>query len=151
MVSKASEDLPDPETPVTTVMALCGISKSMFLRLWTRAPRTTILSLEISDIRIQKRPSAEIRMPPRTEGSESPAESFYYKAGKSRLMTANKSVWVQEFELERGTRLSKCEPRTGAMPTRKRRSGQAERSSGDSTEFQSRERLRCLCSLRLRP
>jgi hypothetical protein len=26
-------------------MALWGISKSMFLRLWTRAPRTTIFSL----------------------------------------------------------------------------------------------------------
>src|SRR5712691_11905374 len=40
MVSKASEDLPEPLTPVTTVMALCGISTLMFLRLWTRAPRT---------------------------------------------------------------------------------------------------------------
>src|ERR1043165_1069702 len=45
MVSKASDDLPDPETPVTTVSALCGTSKSMFLRLCTRAPRTTMLSL----------------------------------------------------------------------------------------------------------
>src|SRR5690242_17882868 len=44
MVSKASEDLPEPETPVTTVSALCGTSKSMFLRLCTRAPRTTMLS-----------------------------------------------------------------------------------------------------------
>src|SRR5690242_11308086 len=45
MVSNASEDLPDPETPVTTVNALCGISTSMFLRLWVRAPRTTMLPL----------------------------------------------------------------------------------------------------------
>src|SRR5258707_6230684 len=45
MVSKAREDLPEPETPVTTVSALCGISKSTFLRLCTRAPRTTMLSL----------------------------------------------------------------------------------------------------------
>src|SRR5438552_4850090 len=53
MVSNASEDFPDPETPVTTVRALWGISKSMFLRLWTRAPRTTMLSLEIkSDINV---------------------------------------------------------------------------------------------------
>src|SRR5579864_3124087 len=44
MVSKASDDLPDPETPVTTVRVLWGISKSMFFRLWTRAPRTTIVS-----------------------------------------------------------------------------------------------------------
>jgi hypothetical protein len=48
MVSKASEDLPDPETPVTTVSWLCGISKSMFFRLWTRAPRTTILSFDMA-------------------------------------------------------------------------------------------------------
>src|SRR6476620_11293806 len=46
MVSNASEDFPEPETPVTTVSALCGISTSMFLRLCTRAPRTTMLSLE---------------------------------------------------------------------------------------------------------
>src|SRR6266705_1462935 len=46
IVSKASEDLPEPETPVTTVRVLCWISKSMFLRLWTRAPRTTMLSID---------------------------------------------------------------------------------------------------------
>src|ERR1700674_5964343 len=40
MVSNAREDLPDPLTPVTTVMALWGISTLIFLRLWTRAPRT---------------------------------------------------------------------------------------------------------------
>src|SRR6266852_4041394 len=48
MVSNASEDFPDPDTPVTTVSALCRISKSMFLRLWTRAPRTRMLSLEVN-------------------------------------------------------------------------------------------------------
>ena len=46
-MSNASDDLPDPDTPVTTVKVLCGISKSMFLRLWTRAPRTTMLSVDI--------------------------------------------------------------------------------------------------------
>src|SRR6185312_13361849 len=45
MVSKASDDLPEPETPVTTVSALWGISTSMFFRLWVRAPRTTMLPL----------------------------------------------------------------------------------------------------------
>src|SRR5258708_5493688 len=38
-VSNASEDFPDPLTPVTTVSALCGISTLTFLRLCTRAPR----------------------------------------------------------------------------------------------------------------
>src|SRR5580698_6686884 len=47
MVSNASDDFPDPETPVTTVSELWGISTSMFLRLWTRAPRTTIVSVDI--------------------------------------------------------------------------------------------------------
>src|ERR1039458_5474064 len=39
MVSNASDDLPDPDTPVTTDIWLCGMSSEMFLRLWTRAPR----------------------------------------------------------------------------------------------------------------
>src|SRR5229473_3230674 len=44
MVSKASEDLPEPLTPVTTVMALCGTSTLIFFRLWTRAPRIEMVS-----------------------------------------------------------------------------------------------------------
>ncbi len=39
MVSKASDDFPDPDTPVTTVNWLWGMESEMFLRLWTRAPR----------------------------------------------------------------------------------------------------------------
>src|ERR1039458_5269192 len=39
MVSNARDDLPDPDTPVTTDIRLCGMSSEMFLRLWTRAPR----------------------------------------------------------------------------------------------------------------
>src|SRR3989475_412374 len=37
-VSNASDDLPDPETPVTTVSRSCGISTETFLRLFCRAP-----------------------------------------------------------------------------------------------------------------
>src|ERR1700676_794365 len=44
MVSNASEDLPEPLTPVTTVMALWGTSRLIFFRLWTRAPRIEITS-----------------------------------------------------------------------------------------------------------
>src|SRR3972149_1270956 len=40
MVSKAREDLPEPETPVMTTSLSRGISTSMFLRLCSRAPRT---------------------------------------------------------------------------------------------------------------
>src|ERR1700758_2943572 len=43
MVSKAREDLPEPESPVMTVRVLRGISTLMFLRLCCRAPRTTSL------------------------------------------------------------------------------------------------------------
>src|ERR1700743_2419883 len=39
MVSKASEDLPEPDNPVSTVSVSRGISTSTFLRLCSRAPR----------------------------------------------------------------------------------------------------------------
>src|SRR5947208_16134156 len=42
MVSKASEDLPEPERPVNTTRRSRGISRSMFLRLCSRAPRMAI-------------------------------------------------------------------------------------------------------------
>src|SRR6185437_3028328 len=45
MVSKASEDFPEPDRPVITTSWSRGISTSMFLRLCSRAPRTTILSV----------------------------------------------------------------------------------------------------------
>src|SRR5262249_23468948 len=44
MVSKASEDLPEPERPVITTRRSRGISRSMFLRLCSRAPLMTIRS-----------------------------------------------------------------------------------------------------------
>src|SRR5919205_295583 len=44
MVSKASEDLPEPETPVTTVSFSTGMVKETFFRLLTRAPRTMMAS-----------------------------------------------------------------------------------------------------------
>src|ERR1700752_1094565 len=47
MVSKASEDLPDPLRPVITVRVFLGISTSIFLRLCWRAPRTEILVIAI--------------------------------------------------------------------------------------------------------
>jgi hypothetical protein len=49
MVSKARLDFPEPERPVTTISRSRGISTSMFLRLWTRAPRTTSLSSDDRD------------------------------------------------------------------------------------------------------
>src|ERR1044071_3297355 len=50
MVSKASEDLPEPETPVTTVSFSTGMVNETFFRLLTRAPRTMIASWLMSEI-----------------------------------------------------------------------------------------------------
>src|ERR1035437_8914039 len=44
MVSNASDDLPEPLSPVITVRLLRGISTSMFLKLCWRAPCTEIRS-----------------------------------------------------------------------------------------------------------
>src|SRR5262245_56769924 len=43
MVSNARLDLPEPDSPVTTTRRSRGISREMFLRLWTRAPCTAIV------------------------------------------------------------------------------------------------------------
>jgi hypothetical protein len=45
MVSKAKEDLPEPESPVMTTSLFLGMSMFKFFKLWTRAPRTTIFSV----------------------------------------------------------------------------------------------------------
>src|SRR5271170_2644045 len=42
MVSKAREDLPEPESPVTTVRVLRGIATLTLRRLCWRAPRTVM-------------------------------------------------------------------------------------------------------------
>src|SRR5215203_3960745 len=53
MVSKASEDLPAPEGPVTTVTAPCGTRQSIPFRLWVRARSTWMdrILLDISGFR----------------------------------------------------------------------------------------------------
>src|ERR1017187_8731283 len=43
MVSKASEDLPEPESPVITTSLSRGMSTSTFFRLCSRAPRTEMV------------------------------------------------------------------------------------------------------------
>src|SRR5688572_6080821 len=43
IVSKASDDLPEPETPVITTILFRGISTFIFLRLCVLAPLTFIL------------------------------------------------------------------------------------------------------------
>lgn len=42
IVPKTSEDFPDPETPVKTVIFRLGMSRETFLRLFSRAPRISM-------------------------------------------------------------------------------------------------------------
>src|SRR5579863_5725844 len=61
MVSKASDDLPEPLGPVITTKRPRGILRSRFLRLCSRAPLTCIwvtISMTANVKRIQKRLSA---------------------------------------------------------------------------------------------
>lgn len=51
-MSNASDDLPEPLTPVTTVIWFIGMEKETFLRLLTRAPLTCIESCDIDKLRI---------------------------------------------------------------------------------------------------
>lgn len=62
MVSKARDDLPEPETPETTVSFPWGIAQSMFFRLWVRAPRMMISSLNgvVPEVR-GKEPQSDYR------------------------------------------------------------------------------------------
>src|SRR5579871_1094567 len=52
MVSKASDDLPDPLMPVTTISLSRGTSTSMFWRLFSRAPRIwmVVRMLDVQEI-----------------------------------------------------------------------------------------------------
>lgn len=43
-VSEAREDFPEPDSPVITISLSRGSVRSMFFRLWVRAPRISILS-----------------------------------------------------------------------------------------------------------
>src|SRR5207247_11398072 len=58
MVSKARLLLPLPDSPVITIRRSRGISTSRFLRLCSRAPRTTIRSegIALDDIRPMRTP-----------------------------------------------------------------------------------------------
>src|SRR5690348_9012071 len=47
MVSKASEDFPDPDSPVKTTSLSRGMERVTFLRLCSRAPRIVIWSVGI--------------------------------------------------------------------------------------------------------
>src|SRR5260370_32658307 len=73
MVSNASELLPEPDTPLTTVSFPCGISHEMFFRLWVRAPRITIASFaEVNG----NAPETALRLSRATEIAHAQAVAF---------------------------------------------------------------------------
>src|SRR5215831_1653629 len=55
MVSKASDDLPEPLSPVITVSVLHGISTEIFFKLCWRAPRTVMLLIAICLLNLVRR------------------------------------------------------------------------------------------------
>src|SRR5579875_4198857 len=59
MVSKAREDLPDPERPVTTVSVLRGMWTLMSRRLCWRAPRTEICVIAMEEGDFGSKPARE--------------------------------------------------------------------------------------------
>src|SRR5206468_8039396 len=80
MVSNARLDLPEPESPVTTMSRSRGISTEMFLRLCTRAPCTAMvvraeargalrLAVENFFVIPKERPEITLRRAARVRGS----------------------------------------------------------------------------------
>src|SRR2546427_3871298 len=68
MVSKASDDFPEPDNPVKTTSLSRGMVRSMSLRLCSRAPRMTIsvcCPAAFSDLAMDPRPHpARLRLAP---------------------------------------------------------------------------------------
>src|ERR1035441_3062604 len=88
MVSNASDDLPDPDTPVITVNFSWGIESEMFLRLWTRAPWIRIKSSTgVSIIRLRSRGVIEVKTPASGRGKHAPP------------MQVNDLWWRRRFRL----------------------------------------------------
>src|SRR3972149_6239500 len=74
MVSKASEDFPDPEMPVSTTNLSRGISTVTFFRLCSRAPRTMIRSSGIlSSAPPARHPAGAVPPPPAHAAPPGPA------------------------------------------------------------------------------
>src|SRR3989337_2664357 len=63
MVSKASEDLPEPDSPVITTSLSRGRSSEIFLRLCSRAPRME-MNLEVILGAMSERPGPSARLSP---------------------------------------------------------------------------------------
>ena len=54
MVSKARDDLPEPESPVMTTSLFRGISREIFLRLCCLAPLMEMMSIVMGEIELKE-------------------------------------------------------------------------------------------------
>src|SRR5215469_4331508 len=61
MVSKASDDFPEPDSPVNTTKRSRGMSRSIFLRLCSRAPRIAMMRRSSAPLRAEDAPSVLAR------------------------------------------------------------------------------------------
>ncbi len=78
---KAKVDFPEPEGPVTTVSALCGIAAVRFLRLCSRAPSTAIARFSKRSDCIE-RPIARVGIAGTRKGSR-----FFSKGGRLKKLS----------------------------------------------------------------
>src|SRR6266571_8983613 len=78
MVSKASDDLPEPESPVKTTSLSRGMESVTFLRLCSRAPRMVIWSVGIRTIGYPLFPRDRKRAAGRRH--QAPAVRFHHPA-----------------------------------------------------------------------
>src|SRR6476659_446928 len=88
MVSNARLDLPDPESPVTTISLSRGISRETFLRLCTRAPCTAMV-VRGADSRRCDREAELFRAVGLTESSLSTNERVVQRAALRVQRTAS--------------------------------------------------------------
>src|SRR6266478_3082236 len=107
MVSKASEDLPEPLSPVMTVRVLRGISTSIFLRLCWRAPRTEILVMAIEKPRVMSLRNVD--------GSPELLESWKALQGRSRLGAGAESDARQRRLISDGSKAGRRFSRLGLL------------------------------------
>src|SRR5882724_2514604 len=88
MVSNASDDLPEPDRPVITTSLCRGMSTSIFLRLWSRAPRTLIHSWAIRGVRSLGDGARDHAISDRSMAGREFVQVFRARAGKlCRLQT----------------------------------------------------------------
>src|ERR1043166_2019801 len=92
MVSKASDDLPEPLSPVITVKVLRGISTEMFFKLCWRAPRTVMLLIAICLINLVRKTK---RKPNKT------SENLYWRLPEGErtalLRILSSGAWHGQF------------------------------------------------------